>query len=91
MFGGTKDWCKIWRKIDFCFPKWHEEIGKFSQFDSDIILQSKMTELNQNKNSKQLDRPGEFRPFRWTLFYLSNKWIAQLTKLVRHVLQNRCF
>ena len=27
----TEDWCKIWRKIDLCFPKWHEEFGKFSQ------------------------------------------------------------
>ena len=25
------DWCKIWRKNDLCFQKWHEEIGNFSQ------------------------------------------------------------
>ena len=30
MFFGTKDWCKNWRKTDLCFPKWHEEFGKFS-------------------------------------------------------------
>ena len=23
MFEGTEDWCKIWRKTDFCFLKWH--------------------------------------------------------------------
>ena len=30
MFDGTEEWCKIWRKIDLCFQKWHEEFGKFS-------------------------------------------------------------
>ena len=30
MFDGTEDWCKIWRKTDLCFPKWHEQFGKFS-------------------------------------------------------------
>ena len=28
---------------------------------SDFILEIKMAELNQNKNSKQLDRPDEMR------------------------------
>ena len=31
MFDGTEDWCKIWRKTDLCFQKWHEEFDKFSQ------------------------------------------------------------
>ena len=31
MFDCTEDWCKIWRKTDLCFQKWHEEFGKFSQ------------------------------------------------------------
>ena len=30
MFDGTEHWCKIWRKADFCFQKWHKEFGKFS-------------------------------------------------------------
>ena len=30
MFDGTEDWCKIWRKTDLYFLKWHEEFGKFS-------------------------------------------------------------
>ena len=30
MFDDTKYWCKILRKTDFCFQKWHEEFGKFS-------------------------------------------------------------
>ena len=29
MFGSTEYWWKIWRKIDFCFQKWHEKFGKF--------------------------------------------------------------
>ena len=30
MFDGTEYWCKIWRKTDLCFQKWHEIFGKFS-------------------------------------------------------------
>ena len=30
MFRSTEYWCKIWRKTDFCFQKWHEEFEKFS-------------------------------------------------------------
>ena len=33
MFDRTDDWCKIWRKTDLCFQKWHEEFGKFSQVE----------------------------------------------------------
>ena len=29
MFDGIEYWCKIRRKTDFCFQKWHEEFGKF--------------------------------------------------------------
>ena len=31
MFDGTEDWCKMWKKTDLCFQKWHEDFGKFSQ------------------------------------------------------------
>ena len=30
MFGDTEYSCKIWRKTDLGFQKWHEEFGKFS-------------------------------------------------------------
>ena len=30
MFHDTRVWCKIWRKADLWFGKWHEEFGKFS-------------------------------------------------------------
>ena len=28
-FHETEEWCKIWRKIDLWFGKWHEEYSKF--------------------------------------------------------------
>ena len=37
MFVDTEDWCKIWRKTDLCFQKWHEEFGKFSQAEKKAI------------------------------------------------------
>ena len=30
IFDGIKDRCKIWRKPNLCFLKWHEEFFKFS-------------------------------------------------------------
>ena len=35
--------------------------------NSDLILESKMAELNQNKNSKQLDRPDVVWKFLFAL------------------------
>ena len=29
MFHDNDESCKIWRKTDLCFGKWHEEFGKF--------------------------------------------------------------
>ena len=30
IFHDTEEWCKIWRKTDLWFGKWHDEYGKFS-------------------------------------------------------------
>ena len=30
LLNSIKYWCKIWRKTDFSFQKWHKEFGKFS-------------------------------------------------------------
>ena len=38
MFDCTEDWCKIWRKTDLWFLKWHEE---FSKFSSEHVRKSK--------------------------------------------------
>ena len=54
-------------KLALSFQKWHEEFDKFLQAEknSDFILESKMVELNQNKNSKQPDRPDTV----WKLYF----------------------
>ena len=31
ILNGTEQWCKIWRKSELCFQKWHEKLVKFSQ------------------------------------------------------------
>ena len=51
MFDGTNYWCKIWRKNDLCFQKWHERFNKFSpehvrksknwDFDGDLLPKAK--------------------------------------------------
>ena len=30
IFHDTEEWCKIWRKLDLWFGKWHEEYDNFS-------------------------------------------------------------
>ena len=30
LFHNIEEWCKIWRKTDLWFEKWHEKFGKFS-------------------------------------------------------------
>ena len=94
MLNGTEDWCNIWRKTDLCFQKWQRNLANFHRLkNNDFILESKMAELNQNKNLKQLDQPDVERKLLkifFEKFYLRNKWIAQLAKLLTHVLQNRC-
>ena len=64
----NEEWCKIWRKTDLSFQKWHEEFRKFYRLkNSDFILESKVVELNQNKNSKQSDWPDAVRKLYFTL------------------------
>ena len=32
----TREWCKIWKKTDFWFGKWHDEFGKISPEDRKV-------------------------------------------------------
>ena len=61
MFDGTEDWCKIWRKTDLCFQKWHEEFGKFSP---EHLKVSKLGPwwhpFIQSRNCMSLKFTGEF-------------------------------
>ena len=79
-------------KID---PKFEEKLTCTFQNDMknfhrlknrDFILESRMAELNQIK----FETTRSTRCSDKTSFYLENKWIAQLTKLLTRVLQNRC-
>ena len=54
MFDATEVSWKIWRKTD-------------RLKNSDFILESKMVELNRNKNLKQLNRPDAVRKVYFTL------------------------
>ena len=49
--------------------------------NSYFILESKMRELNQNKNSKQPDQPDSVK----TLIYLENTWIACIYQNCLHM------
>ena len=57
MFDDTEDCCKVWRKTNLCLTWRIWQIFVYRLKNSDFIFESKMAELNQNKNSEQPDRP----------------------------------
>ena len=68
MFDCTENWCKIWRKLTCAFLNDMRNLASFHRLkNSDFILESKIAELNQNKNSKQLDRLDAVRKLYFTL------------------------
>ena len=58
-------------KLTCAFPNDMRNLANFYRLKtSDFILESKMVELNLNKNLKQLDRPDTVKKL---FFYLGNK------------------
>ena len=37
IFHNAREWCKVWRKSDLWFVKWHEEFGKFSPKHTKVL------------------------------------------------------
>ena len=59
IFDGTEDDAKFEGKLSFAFKNDMRNFGNVHRLDnSDFIFESKMAELNKNKNSKQPDRPN---------------------------------
>ena len=55
-------------KLTCAFKNDMRDLANFHRLkNSDFILESKMVKLNQNKNSKQLDRPDAVRILYFTL------------------------
>ena len=42
IFHDTEEWCKIWRKIDLWFEKWHEEYEYLKVFSPEHLKVSKL-------------------------------------------------
>ena len=58
MFDGTKDYGKSEGKLTCAFKNDMKNLANFclQGENSNLILENKMVEINQNKNSKQPDR-----------------------------------
>ena len=68
MFDDTENLFKIREKIDWSFQNGMKNLANFRKLkNSHFILESKMAELNHNKNSKQLDQPDALRKLYFTL------------------------
>ena len=63
IFHDTEQWCKIWRKTNVWFGKWHEKFGKSLQAEKWMWIE----ELNQNQNLKRLDQSDEVWNFCFSL------------------------
>ena len=72
-------------KLTYAFKNDLMNLANFYMLiNNNFNLESKMVEINQNKNSKQPGWPFSVRK-------LVNKSISQLTKIFADVLQNYCF
>ena len=61
MLDCTEYWCKIWRKIDFCFQKWHEKFGKFLREHLKVLKLGLWRDFFiQNRKCMSLNFTGEF-------------------------------
>ena len=93
----TKGWCKIWRKPDLWFGKWHEEFGKFSSeplkqskfvFSWDPFVQSrkcmgyKLTEELQVMTLKNHEKSEEELTKEFDEFWLENSNVSKIYTLV---------
>ena len=65
---GLKIDAKFEGKLTWDFQNGRSNLVNFHRLkNSDFILEGKMMELNQNENSKQLDRPDAVRKLYFTL------------------------
>ena len=65
---GLKIDAKFEGKLTWDFQNGTSNLVNFHRLkNSDFILEGKMMELNQNENSKQLDRPDAVRKLYFTL------------------------
>ena len=79
MFDGTEYWCKIWRKNDLCFQKWHEVINTFlpehvrksKNWDFNGVLLSKV------ENVWAWNLQGSFVSWQWRMMQnLKRNWLV---------------
>ena len=55
-------------KLTWAFQNDMRNLAKFPRFNNNnFILENKMADISQNKNSKQLDRPDAVRKLHFTL------------------------
>ena len=103
IFDGTKYWCKIWRKTDLCFQKWHEEFGKFlpEHFQKSKNLDFYWILLSKVENVWAWNLQGCYVSWQWRMMKnLNRTWLVSskltwaiwrsLTRALKN-LTNICF
>ena len=60
IFHDTRVWCKIWRKTDLWFGKWHEKFGEFSPVHTKVLkLGLSLGPFMQSRKYMSLKLTGE--------------------------------
>ena len=60
LFHDTRVWCKIWKKTDLWFGKWHEEFGEFSPVHTKVSkLGLSLGSFMQSRKYMSLKLTGE--------------------------------
>ena len=61
IFHDTRVWCKIWRKTDMWFGKWHEEFGTFSPEHTKVSkLELSLGPFIQSRKHMSLNTSGDY-------------------------------
>ena len=78
IFHDTRVWCKIWRKTDIWFGKWHEEFGKFSLEHTKVSkLELSLGPFIQSRKHMSLNISGELCVRQWRMIQnLKRNWLA---------------
>ena len=85
MCDDTDNWCKIWKKTDPHFQKWHDE---FSRFSSEHVRKFKNCDfdgilLPKVENARALNLQRSFVSWKWRMIWILKRNWPISSKLTR--------
>ena len=78
IFHDTEEWCKVWRKTELWFEKWHEKFGKFSPEDLKVSkLEIWYDPFVQSRKCMSLNLKRSYVSWQWGMMpNLKRNWLS---------------